>query len=225
MVVPAPDGVKNQTVLAAAHRRVDRAFTIGGAQAVVRARVWHGDRARRRQDYRPTQRLRSCRPEAPRVRHRRHRHDRWPSGFSSPTTARTDWVAMDLSSRRPSMTKWRSRSSHAERHADRRCPGEHRQKLLPTMPRKDIITASLAGRGAMVKTRSLEEACEISNPSRRNISNFPSPIRRRCCRTCATLAPSSMSYGSSESLATTSPAPITCCPRPARRASRRRLGV
>ena len=36
-------------------------------------------------------------------------------------------------------------------------------RLLPTMPRRDIIKASLAGRGAMVKTRSLEEACEISN--------------------------------------------------------------
>jgi histidinol dehydrogenase len=35
MVVPTPDGVKNATVLAAAHLAgVDRAFTIGGAQAV-----------------------------------------------------------------------------------------------------------------------------------------------------------------------------------------------
>jgi histidinol dehydrogenase len=36
-------------------------------------------------------------------------------------------------------------------------------KLLPTMPRKDIIKASLSGRGAIIKTRTLEEACEISN--------------------------------------------------------------
>ena len=36
MVVPTPDGVKNATVLAAAHLAgVDRAFTIGGAQAVA----------------------------------------------------------------------------------------------------------------------------------------------------------------------------------------------
>ena len=36
-------------------------------------------------------------------------------------------------------------------------------KLLPDMPRKDIIKASLAGRGAIIKTCSLQEACEISN--------------------------------------------------------------
>ncbi len=36
MVVPTPDGVKNQLVLAAAHLSgVDRVFTIGGAQAVA----------------------------------------------------------------------------------------------------------------------------------------------------------------------------------------------
>ncbi|PIV47734.1 MAG: histidinol dehydrogenase, partial [Gallionellaceae bacterium CG02_land_8_20_14_3_00_60_115] len=36
MVVPTPDGVKNQLVLAAAHLAgVDRVFTIGGAQAVA----------------------------------------------------------------------------------------------------------------------------------------------------------------------------------------------
>src|SRR5690606_28196649 len=36
MVVPTPDGVKNQLVLAAAHLAgVDRVFSIGGAQAVA----------------------------------------------------------------------------------------------------------------------------------------------------------------------------------------------
>jgi histidinol dehydrogenase len=37
------------------------------------------------------------------------------------------------------------------------------EKLLPQMPRKDIITASLNNRGVIVQTRSLEEACEVSN--------------------------------------------------------------
>ncbi|NWG73681.1 MAG: histidinol dehydrogenase, partial [Rubrivivax sp.] len=37
------------------------------------------------------------------------------------------------------------------------------ERLLPTMPRADIIRASLEGRGALIHTRSMEEACAISN--------------------------------------------------------------
>ena len=36
-------------------------------------------------------------------------------------------------------------------------------RLLPEMPRQDVIRASLEGRGALIHTRSMEEACEISN--------------------------------------------------------------
>jgi histidinol dehydrogenase len=36
-------------------------------------------------------------------------------------------------------------------------------RLLPTLPRAAIVRASLAGRGAMMLTRSMEEACQISN--------------------------------------------------------------
>ena len=36
-------------------------------------------------------------------------------------------------------------------------------RLLPTMPRAEIIAASLNGRGALIHTRSMEEACQISN--------------------------------------------------------------
>jgi histidinol dehydrogenase len=36
-------------------------------------------------------------------------------------------------------------------------------RLLPTMPRAEVIRASLEGRGALVRTRSMEEACELSN--------------------------------------------------------------
>jgi histidinol dehydrogenase len=36
-------------------------------------------------------------------------------------------------------------------------------RLLPTMSRRAIIAASLNGRGALVQTRSMEEACAISN--------------------------------------------------------------
>ena len=37
------------------------------------------------------------------------------------------------------------------------------ERLLPEMPRRDVIRASLEGRGALIHTRSMEEACEISN--------------------------------------------------------------
>lgn len=36
-------------------------------------------------------------------------------------------------------------------------------RLLPAMPRRDVIRASLEGRGALIHTRSMEEACAISN--------------------------------------------------------------
>jgi histidinol dehydrogenase len=36
-------------------------------------------------------------------------------------------------------------------------------RLLPGMPRRNVIRASLEGRGALIHTRSMEEACEISN--------------------------------------------------------------
>jgi histidinol dehydrogenase len=37
------------------------------------------------------------------------------------------------------------------------------EKLLPSMPRKDIIRKSLEGRGALILTRDMHEACAISN--------------------------------------------------------------
>ena len=37
------------------------------------------------------------------------------------------------------------------------------ERLLPTMPRKDVIAASLAGRGALIHVTDLDEACVIAN--------------------------------------------------------------
>jgi histidinol dehydrogenase len=37
------------------------------------------------------------------------------------------------------------------------------ERLLPTMPRATTIAKSLNDRGALIHTRSMEEACEISN--------------------------------------------------------------
>ena len=36
-------------------------------------------------------------------------------------------------------------------------------RLWMEMPRRDVIRASLEGRGALIHTRSMEEACDISN--------------------------------------------------------------
>src|SRR5205085_12682577 len=36
-------------------------------------------------------------------------------------------------------------------------------RLLPEMPRRDVIRASLEGRGALIQTQNMDEACAISN--------------------------------------------------------------
>jgi histidinol dehydrogenase len=73
-----------------------------------------------------------------------------------------DWVAMDLF----------SQAEHDElAQSILLCPDAAYidavqasiDKLLPEMPRKDIILASLNGRGALIQTRSMQEACDISN--------------------------------------------------------------
>ena len=73
-----------------------------------------------------------------------------------------DWVAMDLF----------SQAEHDElAQSILLCPDAayiaqvraHIERLLPGMPRRDVIRASLEGRGALIRTRSMEEACAISN--------------------------------------------------------------
>src|ERR1700749_5224476 len=51
-------------------------------------------------------------------------------------------------------------------------------ELLPTMPRRDVIRASLEGRGALVKVRDMAEACAIANdiaPEHLEISALDAP--------------------------------------------------
>jgi histidinol dehydrogenase len=73
-----------------------------------------------------------------------------------------DWVAMDLF----------SQAEHDElAQSILLCPDAAYidavqasiDKLLPQMPRAEIIAASLKGRGALIQTRDMEEACAISN--------------------------------------------------------------
>jgi histidinol dehydrogenase len=73
-----------------------------------------------------------------------------------------DWVAMDLF----------SQAEHDElAQSILLCPDAayidavHSaiERLLPDMPRREVIRASLEGRGALILTRSMQESCEISN--------------------------------------------------------------
>jgi len=73
-----------------------------------------------------------------------------------------DWVAMDLF----------SQAEHDElAQAILVCPDSAYidqvaasiEKLLPTMPRKDVIRASLENRGALIQVCDLDEACAIAN--------------------------------------------------------------
>ncbi|WP_375592069.1 histidinol dehydrogenase [Chitiniphilus eburneus] len=164
MVVPTPRGERNDLVLAAAYvAGVSRAFTIGGAQAVGAlaygtATIPQVDKitgpgnayvaAAKRAVFGvvgidmvagPSEILVIC------------------DGGTDP-----DWVAMDLF----------SQAEHDEiAQAILLCPDAafierveaSIARLLPTMPRQEIIAASLAGRGALIKVANLAEACEIAN--------------------------------------------------------------
>lgn len=164
MVVPTPKGEKNLLVLAAAHvAGVNRAFTVGGAQAV--AALAYGTATIPKVD-------KITGPGNAYVASAK-KHVFGTVGIdmiAGPSeilvladgSTPADWVAMDLF----------SQAEHDElAQSILLCPdaGYIAQvkaaidRLLPGMPRRDIIRASLEGRGALILTRSMEEACEISN--------------------------------------------------------------
>jgi histidinol dehydrogenase len=164
MVVPTPRGEKNALVLAAAHvAGVTRAFTIGGAQAI--AALAYGTRTLPRVD-------KITGPGNAYVASAKRRvfgqvgidMIAGPSEILvlADGTTPPDWVAMDLF----------SQAEHDElAQSILLCPDDGFidqvqaaiDRLLPEMPRAEIIAKSLNGRGALIHTRSLEEACEISN--------------------------------------------------------------
>ena len=164
MVVPTPDGARNAMVLAAAAiAGVDRLFTIGGAQAV--AALAYGTATVPRVD-------KIVGPGNAYVAEAKRRvfgavgidMIAGPSEILVICDGATDpdWVAMDLF----------SQAEHDEMaQAILLCPQagfldavqESIGRLLPLMPRQDVIARSLADRGALIKVRSLEEACDLSN--------------------------------------------------------------
>jgi histidinol dehydrogenase len=164
MVVPTPNGEKNQLVLAAAAiAGVDRVFCIGGAQAVgalaygtqtvpqVDKIVGPGNAyvaAAKRRVFGvvgidmvagPSEILVIC------------------DGKTNP-----DWIAMDLF----------SQAEHDELAQSILLSPDADflnqvvvsiEKLVAKMPRQDIITTSLTNRGALIQVSDLDEAAEISN--------------------------------------------------------------
>jgi len=164
MVVPTPKGEKNALVLAAAYvAGVTRAFTIGGAQAV--AALAYGTQTVTKVD-------KITGPGNAYVASAKKRvfgtvgidMIAGPSEILVLADGSTpaDWVAMDLF----------SQAEHDElAQSILLCPDAAYldqvqaaiDRLLPEMPRAEIIAKSLTGRGALIHTRSMEEACEISN--------------------------------------------------------------
>ncbi|HEY6280215.1 MAG TPA: histidinol dehydrogenase [Burkholderiales bacterium] len=164
MTVPTPNGEQNDLVLAAAAiTGVDRVFTIGGAQAIgalaygtktipqVDKIVGPGNAyvaAAKRRVFGvvgldmvagPSEILVIC------------------DGQTNP-----DWVAMDLF----------SQSEHDEMaQAILLSPDANFidavaasiKRLLPSLPRREVIRASLEKRGALIKVKDLDEACAIAN--------------------------------------------------------------
>ncbi len=164
MVVPTPRGEQNALVLAAAHvAGVHRVFRIGGAQAV--GALAYGTQTVPRVD-------KITGPGNAYVASAKRRvfgqvgidMIAGPSEILVLADGSTppEWVAMDLF----------SQAEHDElAQSILLCPeaGYIDQvqsaidRLLPEMPRAAIIAASLNGRGALIHTRSMEEACAISN--------------------------------------------------------------
>ncbi|MBX9717127.1 MAG: histidinol dehydrogenase, partial [Burkholderiaceae bacterium] len=73
-----------------------------------------------------------------------------------------DWVAMDLFSQAEHDELAQSILLCPDAAYIERVQAEI-DRLIDAMPRRDVIRASLEGRGALIHTRSMEEACEISN--------------------------------------------------------------
>jgi len=164
MVVPTPAGEKNPLVLAAAHvAGVTRAFTIGGAQAV--AALAYGTATIPAVD-------KITGPGNAYVAAAKRRvfgtvgidMIAGPSEILVLADGSTppDWVAMDLFSQAEHdelaqsilLSPDAAYIEQVQQAIDR---------LLPEMPRAGIIAASLNGRGALIHTRDMEEACAISN--------------------------------------------------------------
>jgi histidinol dehydrogenase len=164
MVVPTPGGEQNELVLAAAAiAGVDRVFTIGGAQAV--AAMAYGTDSVPQVD-------KIVGPGNAYVAEAKRRvfgtvgidMIAGPSEILVICDGQTnpDWIAMDLFSQAEHdelaqsilLTPDAAFADQVEASIKR---------LVAEMPRNQVITTSISNRGAIVVTRDLDEAAEISN--------------------------------------------------------------
>ena len=164
MVVPTPDGVKNQLVLAAAYLSgVNRVFTIGGAQAV--AALAYGTASIPKVD-------KIVGPGNAYVASAKRRvfgicgidMIAGPSEILVICDGKTDpdWIAMDLFSQAEHDELAQAiLISHDAAFIE--AVAASANKLLEQMPRKEIIRTALQNRGALIHVRDLDEACAISN--------------------------------------------------------------
>jgi histidinol dehydrogenase len=164
MVVPTPNGVQNPMVLAAAYiAGVTRAFRIGGSQAI--ASLAYGTATIPKVD-KITGPGNAYVAEAKRQVFGLVGIDMiaGPSEILvlADGTTPPDWVAMDLFSQAEHDELAQSiLLSPDAAYLD--AVQASIDKLLPEMPRAQIIAASLNNRGALIHTQSMEEACDISN--------------------------------------------------------------
>ena len=164
MVTPTPDGVLNAPVLAAAALAgVDRIVRIGGAQAV-------GALAYGTASLPPVDKIVGPGNAYVAAAKRRVFGRVGIDMVAGPSevlvvadgSANPDWVAMDLFSQAEHdelaqailLTPDASLLERVARAMDRQ---------MAAMPRRKIIEASLAGRGALIRVRDLDEACALAN--------------------------------------------------------------
>ncbi len=164
MVVPIPDGVVSQLVLAAAAiAKVDRVFTIGGAQAI--AALAYGTQTIPKVD-KITGPGNTFVATAKRMVFGVVGIDMiaGPSEILVLCDGKTnpDWIAMDLF----------SQAEHDEQaQSILVCPDEAYieqvkqsiERLLEEMPRKDIIKTSLENRAVLIVVANMEQAIEVAN--------------------------------------------------------------
>jgi histidinol dehydrogenase len=164
MVVPTPDGQLNELVLAAAHiAGVDRAFAIGGAQAV--AALAYGTVKIPKVD-------KIVGPGNIYVATAKRKvfgavdidMIAGPSEIVVVCDGKTDaaWVAMDLFSQAEHDEDAQSILISPDAAFLKKVQTEM-ERLLAEMPRASIIRASMEGRGAMIQVRDMNEAAQIVN--------------------------------------------------------------
>ncbi|MGL1833162.1 histidinol dehydrogenase [Rhodocyclaceae bacterium SMB388] len=164
MVVPTPRGERSPLVLAAAAiTGVDRVFTIGGAQAV--AALAYGTQTLPQVD-------KIVGPGNAYVAEAKRRvfgtvgidMVAGPSEvlIISDGSGDPDWVAMDLFAQAEHDELAQSILLSTDRDFIDAVASSI-ARLLPTMPRRETIAASLTHRGALIHVESLERACALAN--------------------------------------------------------------